>query len=134
MGSRSMVITIAVLAVGSIGCSSGRYSASAFHLPPDGDIEKGKAEFAALGCNSCHKVSGVDLPRATVQPPVPVVLGGAVDSRLSDAYLVTSAAGSFFMRSTNEPVQILGGYPGHSMKYSANRSSTAQYSGTCSVF
>ena len=43
-----------------------------------------------LGCNSCHAVSGVDLPGPTVQPPVPVVLGGEVDSKLSDAYLVTS--------------------------------------------
>ena len=46
--------------------------------------------FVALGCNSCHEVSGVDLPRPTVQPPVPVILGGPVEARLSDAYLVTS--------------------------------------------
>jgi hypothetical protein len=32
----------------------------------------------------------VDLPRPTVQPPVPVTLGGETDKRLSDAYLVTS--------------------------------------------
>lgn len=44
----------------------------------------------ALGCHSCHEVSGLDLPRPTVQPPVPVVLGGVVDAKLSDAYLVTS--------------------------------------------
>jgi len=31
-----------------------------------------------------------DLPSPTVQPPVPVVLGGEVDSKLSDAYFVTS--------------------------------------------
>jgi hypothetical protein len=35
-------------------------------------------------------VSGVDLPKPTVQPPVPVVLGGEIDQKLSDAYLVTS--------------------------------------------
>lgn len=43
-----------------------------------------------LGCHSCHAVAGVDLPKPTVQPPVPVALGGEVDAKLSDAYLVTS--------------------------------------------
>src|SRR5579872_5746018 len=90
MGSRSRVVTIAVLAVASAACSSGRHSASAFRLPPDGDVERGKAAFVALGCNSRHEVAGVDLPRPTVQPPVPVTLGGTVDSKLSDGYLVTS--------------------------------------------
>jgi sulfur-oxidizing protein SoxX len=32
----------------------------------------------------------MDLPRPTVQPPVPVVLGGEVGRRLSDAYLMTA--------------------------------------------
>jgi hypothetical protein len=53
-------------------------------------VERGKAAFVALECNSCHEVSGVDLPRPTVQPPVPVILGGATDAKLSDAFLVTS--------------------------------------------
>jgi mono/diheme cytochrome c family protein len=73
-----------------IACSPGRYSASAFRLPPGGDAERGKAAFVTLGCNTCHQVAGTDLPQPTVQPPVPVVLGGVVDARLSDAYLVTS--------------------------------------------
>ncbi|MGO9260180.1 MAG: c-type cytochrome [Bryobacteraceae bacterium] len=90
MESRSRLLTIAVLAMVSASCNSGRHSAAAFRLPPDGDADRGKAAFVTLGCNSCHEVSGADLPRPTVQPPVPVVLGGAVDSRLSDAYLVTS--------------------------------------------
>ena len=90
MGSRSGFLAIAALALASAACTSGRHSPSAFHLPPDGDVDRGKAAFVALGCNGCHQVSGVDLPRPTVQPPVPVLLGGIVDSRLSDAYLVTS--------------------------------------------
>ena len=71
-------------------CSHGRYSSAALHLPPDGDVERGKAAFVSLGCNSCHRVSGVDLPAPTVQPAVPVALGGEVVHRLSDGYLVTS--------------------------------------------
>ena len=90
MGHRSRLLFIATLVLAGGACNSGRHSAAAFRLPPDGDAERGKAAFVALGCNSCHEVAGADLPRPTVQPPVPVVLGGPVDSRLSDAYLVTS--------------------------------------------
>ena len=52
--------------------------------------KRGRAAFVDLGCNSCHEVSGVDLPRPTSQKIAPLVLGGTVDSKLSDAYLVTS--------------------------------------------
>jgi len=90
MEPRFRLLILAGLAFASAGCSSGRHSAAAFRLPPDGDVQRGQAAFVALGCNSCHEVTGADLPRPTMQPPVPVVLGGAVDSRLSDAYLVTS--------------------------------------------
>jgi len=89
MTPRSGLLAIAAIAA-CAGCSAGRHSQSAFRLPPDGDVERGKAAFLALGCHTCHEVSGADLPRPTVQPPVPVVLGGAIDVRLSDAFLVTS--------------------------------------------
>jgi len=81
-------LALAPLLVSAVACNA-RYSTAAFHLPVDGDAERGKAAFVALGCNSCHEVTGVDLPRPTVQPPVPVSLGGLVDRRLTDAYLVT---------------------------------------------
>ena len=71
-------------------CGSGRHSSSAFRLAADGDVDRGKAAFLALGCHDCHEVAGTDLPDPTVQPPVPVVLGGMVDTKFSDAYLVTS--------------------------------------------
>jgi len=90
METRFRLLAVAVLALSGAACNSGRHSASSFRLPPDGDVERGKTAFVALGCNSCHEVSGVDLPRPTVQPPVPVALGGVVEARLSDAYLVTS--------------------------------------------
>lgn len=90
MAYRWRLPALAMLLAASVACGSGRHSSSAFRLPPDGDAEKGKAAFVALGCHSCHEVSGVDLPRPTVKPAVPVVLGGTVDARLSDAYLVTS--------------------------------------------
>ncbi len=79
-------ISLAVLA----GCESGRHASTGFRLPPDGDAERGKAAFVAFGCAACHEVAGGDLPSPTVQPPVPVVLGGMRDSEMPDGYLVTS--------------------------------------------
>ena len=89
MISGSKLALMAAL-VGSVACTSGRHSTSAFHLPPDGDVDRGKAAFVSLGCSNCHEVNGVNLPKPTVQPNVPVKLGGAVGIRLTDAYLVTS--------------------------------------------
>jgi mono/diheme cytochrome c family protein len=71
-------------------CSSGRHSSAGFRLPNGGDVEKGKAAFVALQCYTCHEVQGVDLPKPTVQPPVPVTLGGEVTEVVTDGYLVTS--------------------------------------------
>lgn len=87
-GSKALIV-VTLLSVGA-GCNSGRYSTAGFRLPADGNPERGKQAFMQLGCHSCHEVSGADLPRPTVQPPVPVTLGGQVDRKLSDAYLVTS--------------------------------------------
>jgi mono/diheme cytochrome c family protein len=87
-GAKLLLVT--ALLGATTACSHGRYSVAAFHLPPDGNAERGKAAFLALGCNNCHRVSGVDMPAPTVEPPVPVVLGGEVIHRLSDGYLATS--------------------------------------------
>lgn len=72
------------------GCDSGHHPSWGFRLPPDGNAERGKATFIALHCNNCHEVAGMDLGRPTVQPPVPVVLGGEVHNSLSDGYFVTA--------------------------------------------
>lgn len=90
-------------------CSRGRYAPADFHLPPDGDAERGKAAFVALECNTCHRVSGVDLPAPTVQPPVPVELGGEVIHRLSDAYLATSMMHPSFELAPYPKAQITSG-------------------------
>ena len=89
MNRVNLFLTIAVLAAG-VACSKGRYSTGAFHLAPDGNIERGKQAFLSMGCNTCHRVSGVELPAPTVTPQVPVSLGGEVIHQLSDGYLATS--------------------------------------------
>jgi len=87
----SVVKTLAIAALLSVGvaCQSGRYSTAAFHLPADGNPERGGRAFLELGCNSCHSVTGTNLPAPSAHPPW-LSLGGEVDYRLSDAYLVTS--------------------------------------------
>lgn len=81
---------LAVAAIALPGCGTDRHSASGFRLPPDGDAARGQAAFVAFGCPTCHSVAGADLPRPTIQPPVPVVLGGTVGQPVADGYLVTS--------------------------------------------
>src|SRR4051812_34879600 len=84
------VALAAVLALGLAGCESGRYSSSGFRLPTGGNVERGKAAFQSFASPPCHEAPGSALPRPTVQPPVPVVLGGTVARPFSDGYLVTS--------------------------------------------
>ena len=86
---RSTLAALAALVGACVACDS-RHSSSAFHLPSGGDVDRGKTAFVELGCHSCHEVTGADLPAPSVHPAVPVTLGGEVDQRLSDAYLVTS--------------------------------------------
>ncbi|HUK19485.1 MAG TPA: cytochrome c [Bryobacteraceae bacterium] len=89
MAKRVPFSSFAVLALLLGGCEPGPHSSSGFRLP-EGNAQRGKAAFVAYGCHSCHQVSGVDLPKPTVQPPVPVVLGGVVEQPMTDGYLVTS--------------------------------------------
>jgi mono/diheme cytochrome c family protein len=84
----SIVFSIVLLFSVGVACKSERHSSVGFRVPADGSAERGRQAFVELRCNSCHKVAGVDLPGPAVQPSAPVVLGGEVDEKLSDAYLV----------------------------------------------
>ncbi len=100
---------VAALAAAGAACNPGRYSASGLHLPMDGNVERGKADFVALGCNSCHQVNGVDLPGPTAVPPVPVKLGGQTSRRLSDGYLITAIFNPNFHLAPHEKGEITAG-------------------------
>ena len=80
-----MLVLAAVLA----GCYAGPKSAKGFQLP-DGDVDNGKAAFLALKCNTCHRVSGVELPAPVATAPTNVVLGGEVTMIRTYGELVTS--------------------------------------------
>ncbi len=60
----------ALLALG--GCDPGDRAQGRIHLP-EGDPERGKAHFVALGCVNCHVVVGAELPEP--EGPLRVILG-----------------------------------------------------------
>ncbi len=75
---RGGLLVTPILVSALVACDSGPRSPAGFRLP-EGDVEQGKAAFLELECYCCHRVDGVkDLPSPTVDPPVPVVLGGVV--------------------------------------------------------
>ena len=90
MRNRAKFCAFAAVLVSGIACSSGRHSASAFHLPGDGDGTRGRAAFLDLGCNQCHTVAGDNLPKPDGQLQISVPLGGEINKAVTDAYLVTS--------------------------------------------
>jgi hypothetical protein len=114
---------IVVVLGGTMGCDSGRHSSAGFRLPANGDVERGKVAFVELGCNHCHEVTGMDLPRPSVQPPVPVVLGGLVPLEVTDGYLVTSII---------NPSYVLAPYP-KEMITAGGKSRMPDYSATMTV-
>ena len=101
-----------------LGVQFGRRSPAGFRLAPNGDPELGKAAFLAFHCNGCDEVSPRDLPRRARQPPVPIIMGGAVRSEPGAGPLVASMI---------NPSYRLGEYPeeqvavrGHSRMSYAN--------------
>lgn len=116
-------LPILVLLGGTVACDSGRHSSAGFRLPAHGDVERGKVAFVQMGCNRCHEVFGTDLPKPTVQPPVPVVLGGIVPTDVTDGYLVTSII---------NPSYALAAYPKEQITVDG-KSRMPDYSGTMTV-
>jgi L-cysteine S-thiosulfotransferase len=116
---------LALLALGLASCGSGRYSSSGFRLPADGNAERGKVAFVSFGCNNCHLAPGVDLPRPTVQPPVPVALGGTVNQPITDGYMVTSIINPSYQLAHYPAAEITAGGQSR-MPHYADRMSVRQ--------
>jgi hypothetical protein len=87
---RRNVMTAVILFAGvAIACGTGRKGSAGFHLP-DGDPVKGKQAFVANRCNACHEVNGVELAAPVADPPVPIRLGGVVQTLRTDGELATA--------------------------------------------
>lgn len=82
-------VAVAVAALLLAACESGRHASAGFRLAA-GDAARGKQAFLDMECYTCHEVAGSDLPRPSVQPPVPVKLGGAVLREKTDGYLAAA--------------------------------------------
>ena len=83
------VVVVLVCSV-LLGCTSGPRSAAGFRLPLTGDIERGEMSFLDLGCNSCHTVTGAEIPPPPEDAELKLALGGALYEVRTDGYLVTS--------------------------------------------
>jgi hypothetical protein len=72
------------------GCDGGPKSGRGFTLP-DGDLDRGRAVFVELQCNTCHSVGDVKkLPTLKGDSSISVMLGGKVSSIQTYGQLVTS--------------------------------------------
>lgn len=74
---KTMIFCVGVLALLGAGCQPVPKAAAPLRLP-SGDAARGRAAFVELQCWVCHSVAGwkgEPLPRPTIKPSVPVVLG-----------------------------------------------------------
>ena len=79
-------IALLLCAAALTGC--GPKSGIGFRLP-DGSAERGRAAFAALRCNACHQIEGLDLPLQGTGA-ASVTLGGQTARVKTYGELVTS--------------------------------------------
>lgn len=87
---RAALLAVPLLvAVLLASCQADPKSPAGFRLP-DGDVERGRVAFVALGCPTCHAVPGADVPPPTATTVSPVTLGGEVSIVKTDGELVTS--------------------------------------------
>lgn len=75
--STLILMSVVPLILFLFGCQPQPAAHESLQLP-QGDVQKGKAAFVELQCSVCHAVAGwkgEPLPRPTIKPAVPVVLG-----------------------------------------------------------
>ena len=77
------------LVLAAVGCGTDPQSPRGFSLPV-GDVARGEATFAALECQACHRMEGLDFPPATVRSELEVPLGGETPRVKTYGELVTS--------------------------------------------
>ena len=87
---RFLISLVSVLSLLSVSaCEQVEPSQGALHLP-EGDANQGARHFVSLGCVSCHKVVGAELPDPVDAGPVRVLLGSRTGRTMSYDQLVTS--------------------------------------------
>ena len=74
MRKRTSLFYLPVLVLLIAACDQAGPTGGELNLP-EGNADKGKEHFVSLGCNSCHKVRGVELPEPESDGPVKIMLG-----------------------------------------------------------
>jgi hypothetical protein len=70
-------------------CEFGPNSGRGFSLP-EGNVDKGRAAFVELECNSCHSVGDIERVGGREGPDIDIELGGRVTTVKTYGNLVTS--------------------------------------------
>ena len=119
--TRWSVVLLMLLA----GACGGPKSGAALRLP-DGDVERGKAAFLELKCNTCHTVAGTEMPAPSKDYAYVrvVVLGGEVRQVKTYGALVTSII--------NPSHSLAPGYPKELITKN-NQSAMANFNDTMTV-
>jgi sulfur-oxidizing protein SoxX len=99
----TLLSTIVIIGA-TVACESARRSSVGFRLADDGDVERGRATFVALGCPSCHTVVGMELaPAGAARAQAPIPLGGEVHKTITDGYLTTSIINPSYRLAPHHP-------------------------------
>lgn len=88
-GSAKIWLTVTLLAGILAGCEKGPAPVKGFVLP-EGDIERGKAVFASVGCRYCHTITDEEFPPFEPDQVLSIELGGKVYRVKSYGELLTS--------------------------------------------
>ena len=83
----SFVLLVPVMLLAA--CQQAPQGHDVVHLP-EGDPTRGEEHFVMLGCISCHKVIGADLPEPAVSRDKPVLLGSTTGREMTYNQMITS--------------------------------------------
>jgi sulfur-oxidizing protein SoxX len=117
---RTSTRTLLLLGVLSLaaGCDTGPKGSLGFTLP-DGDVEKGKANYVTFACHSCHDSTAVPQLKGSEPPALSVPLGGETTHIKSYGELVTSIINPSH-RITRRKSPDMAGESGESMMVTYN--------------
>jgi mono/diheme cytochrome c family protein len=90
----------------TVACTNAK-SAAGFRLP-DGDVERGKAAFVELKCQTCHTVKGTEIPSPSKDYAYVrvVVLGGEIRRVKTYGELVTSIINPSHVLEPGNPKEL----------------------------
>lgn len=80
---------VLIVAAGLSACGKDAAPVKGFVLP-QGDIDRGQAVFATVGCRYCHSMADIEFPPLDADPVLDIELGGKVYRAKTYGELLTS--------------------------------------------